>query len=186
MKEQVGKWTRIRAQTVKFYLETAKQGRQLALGANERQENRGPGALVRKAAQGEAWKEILLSALPHCLQTVELSTAALHPHNKVLFFLQTEVYTLFGEPGHFLKTPYKWDSGCNSTAQVICRVRQRLQRLSFCFHEKRNNGGSEQSPRCGRAWSSPQLDSSPPQALILSQTGQEGPRPRRWGWNEPC
>lgn len=46
----------------------------------------GRGALVRKTPQREAWKEILFFALLNCLQTVELSIAALDRHKVVVFF----------------------------------------------------------------------------------------------------
>lgn len=41
---------------------------------------------MRKTPQREAWKEILFFALLNCLQTVELSTAALDRHKVVVFF----------------------------------------------------------------------------------------------------
>lgn len=89
-----------------------------------------------------AWKETLLSALPKCLQTAEVSTATLSGRDGVVLLLffanKKQVCIPFGETGHFFKTTWKQFQTASLLLTVFCRGKQTFAE-AVCFREERNN-----------------------------------------------
>lgn len=185
------KWTRIRPGSVKYYFRGCfiSRTRRLLLGANGWPGKYGRGALVRKPPQREAWKEILFFALLNCLQTVELAIAALERHKVVIFSNNTDtkqVCTPLRGPGDFKEL---FASGIQTAALVLtlfAELGKCCRGLFFCFHEKRNSGGSNGLRSSGWSDAGPGLTLACPSpfskvpALLWTKQGRGTSSQKMW------